>query len=409
MKRRYLGIVVVLGPILAGSTGNGSPSCIPNFYPIENEGGIASTYSTEGFVDLESDYATPQGTNGRSCISCHDPRAGWGMTPELAEQLFDESAGLHPMFNARDADISNPDLSTEELRRQAFTMLLQGKFRRNTNMPSNAEFEVIGINDPFNQSTTTRLVHFRRSMPTANFRANCVSWECRNTEATLEEGLKRQIRGNITGAQQGSAPSEELQQSIADFELALSHAQMYVPGVGSTSADGAKGGPYWASLQPLVQGRFDVFDAWEHSWNPKRRQIYRGQELFNEGDANGRRCGGCHNAANNGQNVNGSMFDVGASDPAVANADMAVFTLRNLTTGEVIESTDPGRAMRTGLWSDMNRFKTMNVRGLAARAPYFHGGTAETLADVVTHYEDHLGFDFTDQEEEDLVAFLNAL
>lgn len=47
--------------------------------------------------------------------------------------------------------------------------------------------------------------------------------------------------------------------------------------------------------------------------------------------------------------------------------------------------------------------------GLAARAPYFHNGIATTLEDVVRHYEDFLGFVFTDQEREDLVAFLNAI
>ena len=44
-----------------------------------------------------------------------------------------------------------------------------------------------------------------------------------------------------------------------------------------------------------------------------------------------------------------------------------------------------------------------------ARAPYFHNGIAETLEDVVRHYETHLGFVFTDQQRADLVAFLKAL
>ena len=87
----------------------------------------------------------------------------------------------------------------------------------------------------------------------------------------------------------------------------------------------------------------------------------------------------------------------------------AIFTIRNKTPGEIIETTDPGRAIRSGAWNDMNRFKTQNLRGLAARAPYFHSGTAATLQDVVDHYEAKLGFDFTEQEEADRVAFMNAL
>jgi cytochrome c peroxidase len=46
---------------------------------------------------------------------------------------------------------------------------------------------------------------------------------------------------------------------------------------------------------------------------------------------------------------------------------------------------------------------------LAARAPYFHNAIAATLEDVVRHYENKLGFVFTDQERADLVAFLEAL
>jgi len=68
-----------------------------------------------------------------------------------------------------------------------------------------------------------------------------------------------------------------------------------------------------------------------------------------------------------------------------------------------------GRDNVTGLWSDLGRFKTPTLRGLSARAPYFHNGIAAGLEDVVHHYEAHLGFVFTDGEEADLVAFLEAL
>jgi cytochrome c peroxidase len=44
-----------------------------------------------------------------------------------------------------------------------------------------------------------------------------------------------------------------------------------------------------------------------------------------------------------------------------------------------------------------------------ARAPYFHNGIAATLKDVVIHYEVALGFVFTPEEEDDLVAFMEAL
>ncbi|HEX8177176.1 MAG TPA: hypothetical protein VF543_18960 [Pyrinomonadaceae bacterium] len=88
---------------------------------------------------------------------------------------------------------------------------------------------------------------------------------------------------------------------------------------------------------------------------------------------------------------------------------MPLYTFRNKTTGEIRQLTDAGRGNITGLWNDLGRFKTPGLRGLAARAPYFHNGIAATLEDVVRYYEIHLGFVFTDEERADLVAFLNAL
>jgi cytochrome c peroxidase len=49
------------------------------------------------------------------------------------------------------------------------------------------------------------------------------------------------------------------------------------------------------------------------------------------------------------------------------------------------------------------------LRGLAARAPYFHNGSAATLSDVVNFYDQRFGMRFTDQQKADLVAFLSSL
>ena len=122
----------------------------------------------------------------------------------------------------------------------------------------------------------------------------------------------------------------------------------------------------------------------------------------------GMNCLYCHNAANNGQNVNGALFDVGASRPEFG-PGKAVYTFQERATLATVQSTDPGRGIRSGLFADLNKFKTPNLRGLASRAPYFHNGIAGDLRAVVRHYEAALGFEFTRQEEADLVAFLAAL
>ena len=103
------------------------------------------------------------------------------------------------------------------------------------------------------------------------------------------------------------------------------------------------------------------------------------------------------------------LFDVGAASAEARTPDLPLYTIRNRATGEERQLTDTGRGNVTGAWNDLGRFKTPTLRGLAARAPYFHNGIAATLEDVVRHYEQHLGFVFTDQERADLVAFLKAL
>jgi cytochrome c peroxidase len=236
-------------------------------------------------------------------------------------------------------------------------------------------------------------------------------WDGANTVGTvLRDGLIKQARGNVTGAQQGSPAPDEIIFDIVDYERAISYAQLVTFSAGRLDAAGARGGPQALDTQPLVDGRFDLFDAWERSSHSGRRQLWRGQELFNGVNAsNGKSCRGCHTAANNGQNVAGLLFDVGMSRPELARADMAIYTFRRNSDGATLDTTDPGRGIRTGNFADLGKFKTPNLRGLAARPPYFHNGIAATLDEVVKLYETGLGFVFTRQEHADLVAFLSAL
>jgi cytochrome c peroxidase len=88
---------------------------------------------------------------------------------------------------------------------------------------------------------------------------------------------------------------------------------------------------------------------------------------------------------------------------------MPLYTLRNKVTGETVQTTDPGRALVTGKWNDIARFKGPILRGLASRAPYFHNGMAKDLAEAVEFYNTRFELGLTPQESADLVAFLRAL
>ncbi len=386
---------------------------IPNNHPVRNPGGKAATFSTQGSVSLTGEFFQAQGTNGRSCASCHVPEEAWSITPATLQHLFDETEGTHPVFNPLDANNPNADVSTVDARLSAYSMMLtRGVFRRGGAPRPNSEWELIAAEDPHGFANLTRLVHWRRSMPTINFALGSatVNWDGGNSVGTDQHaGLVNQATRNVTGGQQGSPAPPEVIADIVAFEESLFTAQLIVPGAGRLDADGARGGPEALSAMTRTAGRFDLFDAWANHENPRRAQIARGQELFNQTNAGGRSCVSCHNSANNGTSVNNLLFDIRTASEEARTPDLPLYTFRNRTTGETRRLTDAGRGQVTGLWNDLGRFKTPTLRALAARAPYFHNGIAATIEDVVRHYEEHFGFVFTDEERADLVAFLNAL
>jgi cytochrome c peroxidase len=120
----------------------------------------------------------------------------------------------------------------------------------------------------------------------------------------------------------------------------------------------------------------------------------------------------CHDAPNVGDHSITIALDTGVADGSRRTPDLPLFTLRcdsGALAGETIQSSDPGAAMTTGRCADIGKFKVPALRGLAARPPYFHDGSAATLMDVVDFYDQRFGSGFTDQQKQNLVAFLQAL
>src|SRR5690606_25096266 len=103
-------------------------------------------------------------------------------------------------------------------------------------------------------------------------------------------------------------------------------------------------------------------------------------------------CGTCHNAQNVGGHTLSRFMNIGVGTVILNRTPQEpLYTLRNLATNEVVQTPDPGRALITGKWEDIGRFKVPSLRGLAARPPYFHSGTAATLHDVVDFYDRRYG------------------
>jgi len=120
-------------------------------------------------------------------------------------------------------------------------------------------------------------------------------------------------------------------------------------------------------------------------------------------------CRGCHTAPETGSNLASVFMNIGVSDSPARTRDLPLYTVVEDRTGDTLRSSDPGRAMVTGRWADVGEFKVPGLRGLAARAPYFHNGSAATLRDVVRFYESQSDPRLTAVEEADLTVFLGAL
>jgi cytochrome c peroxidase len=66
---------------------------------------------------------------------------------------------------------------------------------------------------------------------------------------------------------------------------------------------------------------------------------------------------------------------------------------------------DPRYALRT----TQKRYRTTPLRGLIQHAPYFHDGSAATLASVVDHYDGVMSLRLSVQQKHDLVEYLKTL
>jgi hypothetical protein len=277
-------------------------------------------------------------------------------------------------------------------------------------------------------------------------------WDGRQTHAGFSptENLMAQAQDATLGhAQAAGAPTLQQLRQIVSFETSLCTAQSVDDTAGPLDVEGARGGPralmdqlFFLGINdplgfnptgaPFDEQAFTLYDRWTTAANRRpnlyaagRQAIARGQQIFNTrkftvtgvgglNDALGVRalevrCTTCHDSPNVGNHSVAMPLNIGISDGSRRTPDMPLYTLRNNATGETRETTDPGRALITGRWSDIGTFKGPILRGLAARPPYFHNGSAATLGDAVQFYDDRFKIGLTPQEKADLVAFLRSL
>jgi cytochrome c peroxidase len=224
----------------------------------------------------------------------------------------------------------------------------------------------------------------------------------------------------------------------------------YYPGINDSLGADPLGLPFTPASMTVYQAWQTVQADMDDHALQARADIAAGEKLFNEqaltitnvrgindNPALGRpksvagHCTTCHDAPNIGGHSLPLPLDIGTGhsadpsfepDPLVRAAvsqlsgpDLPVFLISGcpnpFDAAQPVSfyTTDPGKALVTGKCADLNRVKGPILRGLAARAPYFHNGAAASLMEVVNFYDHRFQMRLTARQKRELVAFLNSL
>jgi cytochrome c peroxidase len=452
-------ILLTLGVGLALSHGD-TGQFVPRLQEFSDPQGRFANFNSGGPTDTTKNaFFQDIGTNGRRCVTCHQASDAWTVTPPHIQARFEATQGTDPIFRTNDGSgCPTQDVSSVKARREAYSLLLnKGLIRIEQQVPPSAEFTVLNNDNPYGCNSVAALSAYRRPLPTTNVPfLSTIMWDGRetlkNSDGTFKpitDDLAKQANDATTGHAQGQPPTTEQIQQIIDFETHIFTAQTHDREAGDLDDDGAQGGPRHLSNQdffigindplggnptgaPFTSTIFDIYNKWEHiddqrydEHTRERRSVARGQHLFNTlqipitGVAglndvlkvpvlNGF-CGTCHDSPNAGDHSVPAPLNIGLVDASRRTPDLPLITVMCNATGQVTQVTDVGRAMVTGKCADIGKFKGPILRGLAARAPYFHNGFAATLMDAVNFYDTRFELHLSQRDKDDLVAFLKTL
>jgi cytochrome c peroxidase len=316
--------------------------------------------------------------NGRACATCHLPSDGFSISPATVEARWQrleharriDPAADDPLFRALDADDGQLD----------FTLLrTRALIKVRVPLPSR-----VRLSDSPNASEVT----VSRAVPALNMLEHTAPYQQDRSAATLEE----QARGAVFAHMEPSAePSLDFLETIAEFERRVFSS----PGVKKLSRAIDREQPL-----PEIDPELNSLEQ-------------RGKEKFDEF------CSKCHGGPAQVKNLESRIFppfdgsanprslNVGISNPLPDGfpaspiqvperhllAQRFSVDLPDGTTAELL-SSDPGtvltdeQALETVAGNQVfNRFDIPQLRGINQTAPYFHDHRANTLEEVVKHYQ----------------------
>ena len=401
----------------------------------DNPDGQVSIKNRSGAIRTKDHaFFDPLGTNGRACVTCHQPASAMGLGTFTIRQRWIDTAGKDPVFAAFDGS-NCPSLPQEAVASHSL-LIEHGLFRIPLPWPpkdvAKPAFKLEVVSDPTGcnasalyglKSSSPTVSVYRRPRVVANL-DTLLSGPGSDAPVFMADGrelsLESQARNATLGHEQSHrSPTAEQLKQIVEFEQ-----QIYA----SQNAD-IRGGLFKETalgVENLEQGRARSlsmiavsFDPWRTGPSEMaavqrdfRASVVRGNEIFGGrvfglGGVSGApsksgSCATCHSAGTT------RWMDIGSTTAGAA-GHLPLFKITCEATGKVTYSQDPGRALISGKCEDVGAIVVQQFRGLAARAPYFANGTAKDLDAVVEFYDKRFGIGYTDQQKRDLANFLKVL
>jgi len=401
----------------------GQSGFLPPSEDYENPDGTVGMVNAGGSVRVDGHpFFDAPGANGRACITCHQPSNAMSVSAAAVRQRWIETGGGDPVFAAVDG--SNCPELPQALMASHSLLINRGLFRIALVWPPAAvkpDFRIEVVKDPTGCNVDRALISvYRRPRVAANQVAGMT---------LMADGREASLRTQaITAAriheQAATGPTEQQLARILEFEKQIFVAQSADVRGGSL---GESNGPAFLGPESLARGLAGspvgiAGPVSASGWSTRpglsvegiqkefRESVARGSEIFlhkafKTGALTSGTCATCHNSR-----AASAAMEIGTTNhaPAEASPDLPLFRIR-CDSGAVIYSQDPGRALVTGKCSDVGAIVPQQLRGLAARPPYFANGSAASLRDVVEFYERRYSISYSAREKSDLVNFLKSL
>ncbi len=306
---------------------------LPETFEYEDSTGRLGLYNSGGAMETKGHpFFEPIGTNGRACVSCHQPSDAMGLSVATIQKRWKDTGGKDPLFSAIDGQ-NCPNLPADDpashsllLNRGLIRVFLPWPAKGADGKPIDPEFDIEVVRDPTGCNTSPvyglnspnpTISVYRRPRPVINMKyvtqdrfgagefvgkTGMPASRDPDTNRPVSMNLMSDARAPTLKAQAidaamnhlqaASPPSAEQLARITAFEGQIYGAQVWRFGAGSLTDNGPTSfGPRaLAAGEVGVLGNnttrwvFPMGEAWKGPQKPEeaemRASIRRGHDIF---------------------------------------------------------------------------------------------------------------------------------